>query len=349
MPRAFLVLPGLFILMLPALPASEPVPLPKDTLAAVLSVKDTPLGLAARRATPTDNPLTEAKVRLGRKLFFDPILSVDGKIACASCHQPDHGFASSTAVAVGVGSKRGRRNPPSLLNRAYGSAFFWDGRAATLEDQALHPIASPQEMGHTVPEAVKRLQASKEYVALFQAAFPDGVTATNLARALASFERVLLTGNTPVDRFRAGRLQALNDRERHGLWLYESRAQCWRCHSGSNFSDEGFHNTGVSWGRTPADLGRYEITRQEADRGRFKTPTLRGLIATAPYMHDGSLATLDEVVDFYNRGGGKNPNLDPVLAPLGLSKTDTADLVAFLKALSGRPGDQDEGFRPLRK
>ncbi|TMQ33639.1 MAG: cytochrome-c peroxidase [Planctomycetota bacterium] len=330
MPRAFLVLPGLFILTLPALPA------------------DTPLGPAARRATPTDNPLTEAKVRLGRKLFFDPILSVDGKIACASCHQPDHGFASSTAVAVGVGSKRGRRNPPSLLNRAYGSAFFWDGRAATLEDQALHPIASPQEMGHTVPEAVKRLQASKEYVALFQAAFPDGVTATNLARALASFERVLLTGNTPVDRFRAGQLQALNESERHGLWLYESRAQCWRCHSGANFSDERFHNTGVSWGTT-ADLGRYEITRQEADRGRFKTPTLRGLIATAPYMHDGSLATLEEVVDFYNRGGGKNLNLDAVLAPLGLSKTDAADLVAFLKALSGRPGDQDEGFRPLRK
>jgi cytochrome c peroxidase len=332
--RAFLVLPGLFILMLPALPAADPVPLPKDTLPAVLSVSDIPLGLAVKRATPADNPLTEAKVRLGRKLFFDPILSVDGKIACASCHQPDHGFASSTPVAIGAGARQGRRNAPSLLNRAYGSAFFWDGRAATLEEQALHPIASPQEMGHTVPEAVKRLQASKDYVALFQAAFPDGVTSANLARALASFERVLFLGNTPVDRFRAGELQALNESARHGLWLYESRAQCWRCHSGANFSDEGFHNTGVSWGRSPADLGRYEITRREADRGRFKTPTLRGLIATAPYMHDGSLATLDQVVDFYNRGGGKNPNLDPALAPLGLSKTDAADLVAFLKALS---------------
>ena len=179
-----------------------------------------------------------------------------------------------------------------------------------------------------------RLQENKQYVAQFQAAFSDGVTSANLARALASFERVLLTGSTRIDRFRAGEVQALNENERHGLWLYESRGRCWRCHSGPNFTDEDFHNTGVSWGKTPADTGRHEVTGHEADRGRFKTPSLRGLTATAPYMHDGSMATLTDVVEFYSRGGVNNPNLDPALAPLGLSKADARDLVAFLKALS---------------
>jgi cytochrome c peroxidase len=160
------------------------------------------------------------------------------------------------------------------------------------------------------------------------------VTAANLARALASFERVLLTGDTRVDRFRAGRVQALTDRERHGLWLFESRGRCWRCHSGPNFTDEAYHNTGVGWGKAPADPGRHAVTGQEADRGRFKTPTLRGLRSTAPYMHDGSMATLDEVVAFYNRGGGPNQHLDPAIVPLGLSKEDVQDLVAFLEALS---------------
>src|SRR5262249_33884873 len=150
----------------------------------------------------------------------------------------------------------------------------------------------------------------------------------------ASFERVLLTGNTRVDRFRTGSLDFLNERERHGLWLYESRGRCWRCHPGPNFTDEAFHNTGISWGGQPSDLGRYEVTRKDADRGRFKTPTLRGLKHTAPFMHDGSLRTLDEVVEFYNRGGAKNPYLDPLIEPLGLSKEDMKDLVAFLEALS---------------
>jgi cytochrome c peroxidase len=140
-----------------------------------------------------------------------------------------------------------------------------------------------------------------------------------------------------VDRFRAGELQALNESERHGLWLYESRGRCWRCHTGPNFTDEDFHNTGVSWGKTPIDLGRYAVTKKDADRGRFKTPTLRGLTATAPYTHDGSLTTLEEVVEFYNRGGQKNPYVDSALGPLGLSKGDVTDVVAFLKALSDSP------------
>jgi cytochrome c peroxidase len=316
---------------------TERAPLPKDSLPAHLALDTIPDGLDAKRPIPKDNPLTEAKVRLGRKLFFDPILSADATVACASCHQPEHGFAGPGRFAVGARSQIGSRNAPTLLNRAYGTAFFWDGRETTLEGQALHPIASPTEMGSSVAQAVERLQAHREYPALFREAFSEGVTAGNLAKALASFERVLLTGNSRVDRFRAGDLQALNASERHGLWLYESRGRCWRCHTGPNFTDEDFHNTGVSWGKTPADLGRYTVTKKDPDRGRFKTPTLRGLALTAPYMHDGSLATLEEVVEFYSRGGQKNVYLDPAIGPLELSKTDVADLVAFLKALSDSP------------
>jgi cytochrome c peroxidase len=320
---------------------SEPIPLPQDTLPADLSVTSIPLGLDPNRPIPMDNPLTEAKVKLGRRLFFDPILSADRSVSCASCHQPAHGFASPQRLAVGIGGKQTPRNAPSLVNRAYGSSFFWDGRETTLEAQALKPIANPLEMGMSVMEAVQRLQAHPEYPKRFQAVFKDGVTALNLGRAIASFERVLLVGNSRVDRFRAGDVKALSDRERHGLWLYESRGGCWRCHSGPNLTDEAFHNTGVSWGKEPIDLGRFAVTSQETDRGRFKTPTLRGLTATAPFMHDGSLGTLEEVVEFYNRGGGKNPNLDPAIAPLGLTADDVTDLVAFLKALSDSPPSND--------
>jgi cytochrome c peroxidase len=313
---------------------AKPPPLPKDTLPVRLALDAVPLGLERERTIPPDNPLTEAKVQLGRRLFFDPILSADGTVACASCHRPEHGFASPDPVPAGVRGKRGRRNAPSLLNRAYAKTLFWDGRETALEAQALKPIEDPHEMGARVADVVRRLQNHPDYPALFQAAFPDGVTADNLARAIASFERVLLTGNSKIDRFRAGEVSVLNEVERHGLWLFESRGQCWRCHSGRNFTDEQFHNTGVSWGREPLDLGRSEVTRRDEDRGRFKTPSLRGVALTPPYMHDGSLATLEEVVAFYNRGGGKNPHLDPAMAPLGLSKDEEASLVAFLKALS---------------
>jgi cytochrome c peroxidase len=307
---------------------------PKDTLPTSLSIDLIPAGLDPNRPVPNDNPLSAAKVQLGRRLFFDPILSGNRTVSCASCHQPEHGFSSPLRFAIGHSGKQGQRNPPSLLNRAYGRAFFWDGREATLESQAVRPIESPGEMGSTLDEIIRRLQAHADYSAQFRAMFPDGVTAANIGKALACFERVLLSGNSRVDRFRRGEIAALSDSERHGLWLYESRGGCWRCHGGPNFTDEGFHNTGVSWGSEPLDLGRYAVTRQEIDRGRFKTPTLRGLAATAPYMHDGSLATLREVVEFYNRGGGKNPHLDPVIAPLGLSAEEATDLVAFLNALS---------------
>jgi cytochrome c peroxidase len=327
---------------------AEPVPLPKDTLPGELSLSHIPLGLEAERPVPKDNPLTEAKVRLGRKLFFDPILSGDGTVSCASCHQPERSFAGGSRFAAGIAGKQTTRNAPSLLNRAYGKAFFWDGRETTLEGQALRPIGCPQEMGASVSSAVERLQAHRDYPAQFKAAFPDGITADNLAKALASFERVLLLGNSRVDLFRHGEIAALNPHELHGLWLYESRGRCWRCHSGPNFSDEEFHNTGVSWAKEPLDLGRFAHSRREVDRGRFKTPTLRGVAATAPYMHDGSLPTLEAVVEFYNQGGGKNPRLDPAMAPLGLSKDDEKDLVAFLRALSEAAGGAQMKETPPR-
>jgi cytochrome c peroxidase len=333
MSRPVLFLLALAPLAAPVLCADEPRPVPKDTLPMVLPHDAVPLGLPDRPATP-DNPLSAARAELGRKLFFDPILSADNTIACATCHRPEHGFSGPDTRPRGIGGRLGPRRAPTLFNRAYGTAFFWDGRTGTLEEQALEPIANPDEMGSSVPDAVARLKADAGYKKLFGAEFEDGVTAANLGKALAGFERVLLRGDSPVDRFRhKGQRSALTPSEIHGLWLYESKGRCWQCHSGANFTDEGFHNTGVSWGTSPPDLGREAVTKKAADRGKFKTPTLRGSALRAPYMHDGSVKTLDDVVEFYNRGGSANPNLDPVIRPLGLTKEETLDLVAFLKTL----------------
>jgi cytochrome c peroxidase len=313
--------------------ADAPSSLPNDTLPAKLPLDVIPLGLEARNL-PKDHPLTEARVQLGRKLFFDPILSGDNTVACASCHQPAHGFASAEPKPRGIRGQQLTRRAPSLLNRAYGSAFFWDGRAGSLEEQALKPIEDPAEMGSSVAEALERLQGDQDYRERFSTAFPDGVTAANLAKAISSFERVLLRGDSVIDRFRRkGAHDALSPAQRHGLWLYESKAACWRCHVGANFTDERLHNTGVSWGKVPLDLGRYTVTKSDADKGKFKTPTLRGVALTGPYMHDGSLKTLEDVVRFYSRGGNANPNLDPIIAPLNLSEDEVRDLVEFLKAL----------------
>ncbi len=326
-----------------SLPIAPPVasaeeatkPLPVDNLPAELSLTTIPLGLDTNRTIPSDNPLTLARVKLGRQLFFDGRLSKDGTISCASCHVPEKAFASSDVVAPGVDGKLGTRNSPTVLNRVYGKAMFWDGRAASLEEQALQPIENPVEMNTTVATVLERLRSDAPYRQQFANAFDDGITATNLAKALASFERVLLSGNSSVDRFHGGEFAALTKQQRLGLWIFESRGQCWRCHSGRNFSDESFHNTGVSWGRQPLDLGRFDVTHAERDRGRFHTPTLRNVAITAPYMHDGSMATLAEVVAFYNRGGTKNAHLDPLIKPLNLNEHEQAALVAFLQALTG--------------
>lgn len=316
-------------------PAPGPPPLPRDSLPAELALDRLPLGLASAPPAPANNGLTPDRVRLGRKLFFDPALSADGTVSCASCHDPTHGFASPAPRAVGIAGKVGARNAPSLLNAAYGDSFFWDGRTATLEAQALEPIVNPLEMGSQLSDVVARLAADKHYPAAFQAAYGDPVTAENIGRALAAFERVLLSGGSRVDRFQEGDLTALNESERIGLWLFESRAQCWRCHRGQRYTDGKFHNTGVASLQADPDSGRMSFSREEVDRHRFKTPGLRGVSRTAPYMHDGSLATLRDVVEYYNRGGGEAPGLDSALRPLKLSTAEIDHLVDFLKALDG--------------
>ena len=275
-----------------------------------------------------------ALARLGARLFDDRLLSADRSVACASCHKPALGFADSRARSLGVGGRETERNAPTLFNRVLGARFMWDGRAATLEEQALLPIENPLEMGLPLDEAVARLDADATYRAEFQRVLGAPPTRDGLARALAAHVRTLVPGASPVDRFRTGDFGALDDAERAGLWFYESRGGCWRCHGGVNFSDEEFHNTGVGAELATPDPGRAAITGAPEDRGRFKTPTLRGVALTAPYMHDGSLATLEEVVDFYRGGGHANPNLDPLVRPLEMDERDARNLVAFLRALS---------------
>jgi cytochrome c peroxidase len=292
----------------------------------------TPLGLPELAAAPEER--ADELAALGARLFFDPRLSADRSVACASCHRPELGFADELPFSRGVQGRSTERNAPSLENRAYGQSFMWDGRAATLEEQVLLPIENPREMDLPLDEAIARLAAAADYRAAFERALGGAPSRESLARALAAYVRRLVRGDSPVDRFRAGEFAALDDEARAGLWFYESRGGCWRCHGGANFSDEDFHDTGVGVRDGVAEPGRMAVTGREEDRGRFKTPSLRGVARTAPYMHDGSLATLEEVVAFYRRGGNPNPGLDPALAPLEMSDADARNLVAFLRALS---------------
>ena len=271
-----------------------------------------PLGLDLYMPVPEDNPITDGKVDLGRRLFNDRRLSRDGAVSCATCHDPERGFSDGRAVAQGVFGRVGRRNAPALVNRGYGRSFFWDGRVATLEELVLKPIQDPNEMDLTLAEAGARV----------------GLGVSELSHALASYVRSLLSGDSPLDRFVDGDRDALSAEQQRGLQLFRGKAGCTGCHVGPTFTDERLHNTGVAWkdGRL-ADDG--------ASRGDFKTPTLREIDRTAPYMHDGSLATLEDVVEHYDRGGRANPYLDEELRPLRLTIEEKRGLVAFLRSLSG--------------
>ena len=296
-------------------------------------VEATPLGLDIYFAVPEDNRLTPAKVAIGRRLFFDPVLSADSTIACASCHRPQWAFSDTIALSRGIRGQLTGRNAPSILNRAYGALFFWDGRSGTLEETVLQPIQNPTEMGLDLGHLTRRLRTDPDYTSEFDRAFGDGVTERNVGRALASYVRTLRSGGAPVDRFQDGDRSALGSDELAGMKLFVGRAKCAACHAGPTFSDEQVHNTGVSLGS--GDRGRFGVTGRSEELGAFKTPSLRNVALTAPYMHDGSVATLEDVVDFYDRGGGANPNLDPELRPLGLSPVEKRQLVAFLRALTG--------------
>ncbi len=279
-----------------------------------------PLGLDAdQMEIPKNNPLTAMKVELGKILFFDPRLSVDDTVACASCHSPQFGFSDGLATAIGVRGQRGGRSSPVAINRAFSTHQMWDGSAASVEEQALGPIQNPIEMGHTLKAVVAKLKGIRGYPELFRKAFGTNVTSEGIAKAIASFERTLLSGNSPFDRFVAGDKSALSPAARRGLGIFKTKGNCTSCHAGFNFTDEDFRNIGVGMDKPKPDLGRFAVTKNGSARGAFKTPTLRDAALSAPYMHDGSLKTLEEVIDYYNRGGTRNHWLDEKMKPLQLT------------------------------
>jgi cytochrome c peroxidase len=303
-----------------------------------------PLGLPPV-PIPADNPPTASSIVLGRRLFYDANLSKDNSISCSSCHDPQRGFADPRERSIGVGGSTGLRHAPSLLNAAYFPLLFWDGRAASLEAQVGVPMADPLEMNQAHKAALAKLRSDPSYKRLFRNAFgSDQITMKRVENALASFERTLLSGNSPFDQYQyQGRKDALSGAQIRGLAAFEDprRGNCASCHTISPkyalFTDGEFHNTGEGVGdnEDSLDPGRYRVTRLEKDRGSFLTPSLRNVALTAPYMHDGKLKTLKDVVDFYAGKGNSNPYLDERIARIELSGQERSDLVEFLKSLTG--------------
>lgn len=322
-----------------------------------------------------ENPLTKAKIELGRQLYFDTRLSSDNTISCASCHHPDKGYAFDTQFGVGVGGQEGGRNSPISYNRILSEEQFWDGRAESLEAQAVGPIANPIEMGNTHEGAVKTLKEIPGYVTQFDAIFDDGLTIDNVGKAIAAFERAIVTGPSAYDyyeqlkplkaldeeileeepelkekydRLMAGaKAKPMSESAQRGHKLFFSeRVNCAACHVGANLADEKYHNLGIGMDADEPDLGRFEVTGEEKDKGAFKTPTIRNVELTAPYMHDGSLKTLEEVVQHYNKGGTPNPWLSDKIKKLDLTDQEVADLVAFMKACTGEFPPIEHGRLP---
>jgi len=343
-----------------------------------------PLGLDEGQddlVIPADNPLTRAKIELGRQLYFDKRLSHDNTISCASCHAPSMGYAQHTKTGVGIRNQKGGRNSPTAANRILSKEQFWDGRAASLEAQAVGPIANPIEMGMTHDACIARLREIDGYVVQFEKVFggDDPLNIDHVGKALAAFERVIVSGPSPYDyyhqlkeytdmgkenvaalkesdpaayaRFQealaGAKAKPLNESARRGYALYFSdKTLCAECHGGPNLTDEKYHNLGVGMDAEKPDLGRYEVTKKEKDKGAFKTPTVRNIAQTAPYMHDGSVATLEEVIAWYDQGGHPNDHLSDLIFELGLSEQDEQDLVEFMKACSGRFPKVEEGRLP---
>ncbi len=310
---------------------------------------EAPLGLPPI-PVPADDPETAEGVELGRRLFYERRLSAGNVLSCASCHNPQLCFTDGQKHSTGFQGKTGTRNAPTVMNAAYFPYQFWDGRAASLEDQAAGPIANPVEMNQTHDISVSKLNADPSYRAAFEKAFgPGRITINRVEKAIASFERTLISGDSPFDRYQfGGDKTALSPAAIRGLAIFrdQSKGNCAACHTiGQNyalFTDGKFHNigVGVDGEGNLVDQGRYSETKLDPDRGAFKTPTLRNVALTAPYMHDGSLKTLRDVVDFYAGGGNSNPYLDPKTREIKLSAQDRADLVEFLQSLTGKlPAD----------
>jgi cytochrome c peroxidase len=312
---------------------------------------------------PETNPVTPEKVALGRKLYFDKRLSKDGTVSCATCHDPAKGFSDGKRVSEGVGGQKGTRNAPTVMNAVFFELQFWDGRAASLEEQAKGPMTNPVEMGMAShDDVVKVVRAQPEYDTAFKSVFGREATIDDVVAAISTYERTVVTGNSPFDRFVAGDKAAMSESAQRGWALWNGKARCNTCHpfggATPNFSDNRFHNIGVAakgrdfgaLARQAAqesdpqklafhadfsELGRYVTTKQPKDIGAFKTSGLRDIALSAPYMHDGSEATLLDVVKFYDKGGEPNPYLDGGIVPLKLGEQEMKDLVAFMEALTG--------------
>jgi cytochrome c peroxidase len=282
---------------------------------------------------PSDNPFTPEKLKLGKALYFDTRLSNSGSQSCASCHSPSLGWGDGLAKGVGDGMKQLKRRSPTILNAAWGSIFMWDGRAASLEQQALGPIQAEAEMNMSLAKLLERLTSISEYRPLFEAAFPgEGMNATTIAKAIATFERTVVSGWAPFDDWISGNKNAISSSAARGFDLFVGKAGCAECHSGWNFTDDSFHDIGMS----DADIGRAEFNKISVKmQHAFKTPGLRDITLRGPYMHNGSLATLEAVVDHYDQGGVARTSRSDLIRPLGLTAQEKADLVAFMKTLTG--------------
>ena len=302
------------------------------------------IGPLGKVTFPSDNPYTLEKEELGKALFFDPRLSKSGQISCANCHNPEIGWADGQRVSFGHDRQQGTRNAPTIINIGQAKSFFWDGRAETLEDQVTHPIENPVEMNFHSDLAVKRIAKIKGYRAYFQKAFGDErVSKERINKAIATFERTIVSHTSRFDKFVKGKKDELTDSEINGLHLFRTKANCINCHNTSYFSDQKFHNVGLTYfGRTLQDLGLYEITKKTEDVGKFKTPTLREISMTAPYMHNGLFPHIRGVLNMYNAGmptENRNPEspLFPkkseMLQKLNLTDSEITDLENFLKSL----------------
>ena len=306
--------------------------------------------------SPPENPTTPEKVALGKNLFFDRRLSGDGTMSCATCHNPETGFADALPISLSYPTTRNWRNSPGLVNAAYRKTLFRDGRATSLEEQALFPMMSPFEMNRNLDYVEEVLKTVPAYVEAFRSVFGGEITRQRVSMAIAAFERTLLSRDTPLDRHLRGESGALAARQRAGLELFLGKAGCATCHNGPNLTDERFHNLGVpedprakedprvlatarfvgkvsgfaEYRTLTEDPGRFLVTRAPEDWKAFATPPLREVASTAPYMHNGALATLDDVIDFYDRGGGDDPKKSPLLKPLGLTRGEKEALKDFL-------------------
>ncbi|MAT10707.1 MAG: cytochrome-c peroxidase [Rhodopirellula sp.] len=334
-----------------------------------------PLGLSVGEKQlyiPEDNPMTRAKIELGRQLYFDRRLSVNNTVSCADCHHPDDSYGRGTRFGVGINGQMGGRNSPVSFNRILSKAQFWDGRAGSLEEQAIGPIANPIEMGNTHQNAVKTLMAIEGYRLQFDEIFEEGTTIQNVGKAIATFERTLVTLPSAYDlyepvlslrkafgedlddlealkeddpvlfenytsKLKQSQSNPMSESARRGREIFfTTKGRCSACHVGANLADEKYHNLGVGMEADEPDLGRFAVTKQQVDRGAFKTPTIRNVTLTGPYMHDGSMETLEEVVEWYAKGGFPNPTLSKDVKKLDLTVQDKNDLVAFMKACTSK-------------